>query len=190
MIALVLFVLLSAALYGTYFSVTRGSEAARERIEPLRDVRATLDMLRREVSAAYFNKDNKRLYFIVEDRDIFGKPASIIDFTTITVPRKGSAPSSDVMAVRYEPFEKEEQTFILSRKSRDLYLDVEPVRFPLTGVIEGFLVECYNGSDWVKSWNTELNGILPKAVRITMKIKGADAPVGFTAITAPRVSGS
>lgn len=190
LIALVLLVLLSTALYGTYFSVIRGSEAARERIEPLRDVRATLDMMRREISSAYFNTDNKKLHFIVEDRDIFGKPASILEFTTFTVPRKGSAPSSDLMTVRYEPYEKEENTFIISRKSLDLYLTGEPVAYPLTGVIEGFLVECYDGADWVKSWNTELNGGLPKAVRITMKIKGTDTPVSFTAITVPRVTGT
>ena len=51
LIALVLLVLLSGALYGTFFSVLRGSDTARERTEQLRDVRVTLDLLRREGGA-------------------------------------------------------------------------------------------------------------------------------------------
>jgi general secretion pathway protein J len=190
LVALVLLVMLSGALYGTYFSVMRGSEAARERTEPLRDARVTLDLLRRELAAVNFDSNNKRLHFVVEDRDIFGKPASILDFTAFTVPRTGSVPSSDVMAVRYRPVEREEQTMILSRQTEDLYLDSKPLPYPLTEQIQGFLVECYDGNQWVKSWDTTLNAGLPKAVRVTLLVQGSDKPVGFTAIVVPRLAGS
>lgn len=192
LIALVLLALLSGALYGTYFSVIRGSAAARERTEPLRDARVTLDLLRRELSSLYYAQGNERLHFVVEDRDIFGRPASILDFTAFTVPRSGSSPSSDVMAARYRPVRDEEDQLILSREARDLYLDVKSLPYPLTGRIEGFLVECYNGTDWVKSWDTRLNGRLPKAVRVTLLVKGDDEekPAGFTAIVVPRVGGA
>lgn len=190
LVALVLLVLLSGALYGTYFSVMRGSEASRERTEPLRDVRVALDLLRRELAAAYFDGSNTRLHFIVEDRDIFGKPASTLDFTAFTVPKSGSVPSSDVMAVRYRPVERDEQKMILSRQTQDLYLDAKPLPYPLTENIEGFLVECYDGNQWVKSWDTALNGGLPKAVRITLLVQGSDKPVGFSAIVVPRLGGA
>jgi general secretion pathway protein J len=190
LVALVLLVILSGALYGTYFSVMRGSEAAKERTEPLRDARVTLDLLRREVAAAYFDSTNKRLHFIVEDRDIFGKPASILDFTAFTVPKSGSVPSSDVMAVRYKPVEIEARKIILSRQTKDLYLDSKTLPYPLTEQIEGFLVECYDGNQWVKSWDTALNAGLPKAVRITLFLQGSDKPVGFSAIVVPRLVGT
>jgi len=186
LVALVLLAILSGALYGTYFSVMRGSEAARERTEPLRDVRAALDLLRRELAAAYFDSANKRLHFVVEDRDVFGKPASILDFTAFTVPRSGSVPSSDVMAVRYKPVEREAQQLILSRQTQDLYLDTKPLPYPLTEQIEGFLVECYDGTQWVKSWDSTLNAGLPKAVRVTFYVQGGDKPAGFSAIVLPR----
>ena len=190
LVALVLLVMLSGALYGTYFSVMRGSEVARERTEPLRDARAALDLLRRELAAVNFASNNKRLHFVVEDRDIFGKPASILDFTAFTVPKTGSVPSSDVMAVRYKPVEREEQTMILSRQTEDLYLDSKPLPYPLTEQIQGFLVECYDGNQWVKSWDTTLNAGLPKAVRVTLLVQGSDKPVGFTAIVVPRLAGT
>lgn len=192
LIALVLLALVSGALYGTYFSVMRGSEAARERTEPLRDARVTLDLLRRELSAVFYVQDNKRLHFVVEDRDLFGRPASILEFTAFTVPRSGSAPSSDVMIARYRPARDEEDRLVLSRETRDLYLDTKTLPYPLTGRIEGFLVECYNGTDWVKSWDTRLNGRLPKAVRITLLVQGDDddKPAAFTAIAVPRLGGA
>lgn len=190
LVALVLLVMLSGALYGTYFSVIRGSEAARERTVPLRDARAVLDLLRRELSAAYFDKNNERLHFVVEDRDVFGKPASILEFSAFTAPMTGSVPSSDVMVVRYRAVEQEERTVILSRQSRDLYLDTKTSPYPVTEKIEGFLVECYDGNQWVKSWDTALNPGLPKAVRITLLIQGDENPVGFSAIVVPRVGGA
>ena len=190
LVALVLLVMLSGALYGTYFSVMRGSEVARERTEPLRDARVALDLLRRELAAVNFDSNNKRLHFVVEDRDIFGKPASILDFTAFTVPKTGSVPSSDVMAVRYKPVEREEQTMILSRQTEDLYLESKPLPYPLTEQIQGFLVECYDGNQWVKSWDTTLNAGLPEAVRVTLLVQGSDKPVGFTAIVVPRLAGT
>jgi general secretion pathway protein J len=190
LIALVLLVILSGALYGTFFSVVRGSGAVREQTEPLRDVRVTLDMLRRELSATYFIKGNERLHFVVEDRDVFGKPASVLDFSAYTVPRRGNVPSSDIMEARYEPVEKEGNQIILSRRTRDIFLDVKPVSYPLTGRIEGFLVECYDGTSWVKSWDTALNGSLPKAVRITVLLPGIEKPTPFTAVIVPRVGGA
>lgn len=189
LIALVLLVLLSGALYGTFFSVLRGSDTTRERAEVLRDTRVTLDLLRKELSAAYFDKDNLRLRFVVEDRDVFGKPASTLDFTAFTVPRHGSVPSSDVMESRYETVEKEGNAIILARRTRDLFLDVKPVSYPLTGPIEGFLVECYDGTSWVRSWDTKLNGKLPKAVRITLSLPGREKPTPFTAVVVPRMGG-
>jgi general secretion pathway protein J len=71
LIALTLLVLLSGTLYGTWFTVIKGRDSASARMENLREVRTTLDMLRRELASAFYNKDNKRLHFIVEDRDSF-----------------------------------------------------------------------------------------------------------------------
>jgi len=189
LIALLILVLLAGALYGTYFSVTRASSAARERTGQLRDLRVTLDLLRRELSAAWYHSANTRLHFVVEDRDVFGKPASTLEFTAFTVPRQGSVPCSDVMTVRYRPLEREENSLILSRQTRDLYLDSKTEPYPLTGKIEGFLVECHDGNAWLKSWDTALNGRLPKAVRVTITVRDDNGPMSFNALVLPRVSG-
>ncbi len=186
LVALMLMVILTGALYGTYFAIVKSRDRAYADLEPLRDVSATLDLVRREIDSAYYNKNNKRLRFVVEDRDTFGKPSSTLDLTAITTPLAGSLPSSDLIEVRYEPAEKDGK-LLLTRKETDVYLDAKPSPYPQMDEIQGFLVECYDGNTWVKSWDTSLNNGLPQAVRITLTIKEGDRTSDFSVIAVPRM---
>lgn len=182
LVALMLLVILSAALYGTYFSLMRGRDSAATAIEERREISSTLDRLRREISASYFNTQNPRLHFVVEDRDNFGKPASTLDFTAIAPPRTDGLTASDQVQLVYRP-EEMEQKLTLMRQARDLYSTIDPFPYPQMEELEGFLVECYDGSKWVRSWDTRLNaGQLPKYVRITIRMREGDKPVDFSAI--------
>lgn len=182
LVALLLLVILSGALYGTYFSLMRGRETAVAKMDGRRELSTTLDQLRRELSAAYFNTANTRLRFVVEDRDFFGKPASTLDFTAIAPPRSDQLTASDQVRLTYKAMEKE-QKLLLARQARDLYVTVDPLPYPQMEELEGFLVECYDGTKWVKSWDTKLNaGQLPKFVRVTIMVKEGEKSVGFSAI--------
>lgn len=189
LVALSLLVILSGALYGTYFSVTAAREKGGVRMEERREISSTMGRLHSEIASAFFNTNNlknNRLLFKVEDRDSFGKPASLIAFTAIGAPRLDPVPSSDLTLVSY--FVREEEGVLtLVRESRDPYLDtkVKSYPYPVIDVIEGFLVECYDGGKWVKSWDSapSFNGHLPKAVRISITMKGGEV---FTTIATPK----
>jgi general secretion pathway protein J len=185
LVALALLVILTGALYGTYFSVTAAREKGGARIEARRELSTTLGTLHQEIASAFFGK-NKLLHFVVEDRDSFGKPASLLEFTFVTPPRLSAAPTSDLSLVRYAVQDKE-GVLTLTREARDPYLDtgVKTLPYPVMEVIEGFQVECYDGGKWVKSWDTALNGHLPSNVRITLTLKGGEV---FTTIATPRIS--
>lgn len=188
LVALALLVILTGALYGTYFSVTAAREKGGARIEQRRELSTTLGNLHNEIASAYFNKTNKLVQFVVEDKDSFGKPASLLQFTSIAAPRISPAPASDLTQVRYSVQEKE-GVLTLTRESRDLYLDasVKTLPYPVMDVVDGFLVECYDGNKWVKSWDTApgFNFGLPKSVRVTVTLKGGEV---FTTIASPRIS--
>ncbi len=182
LVALMLLVILSGALYGTYFSLVRGRDIAVAKMDARRELSATLDQLRRELSATRYNSANPRLHFVVEDRDSFGKPASTLDFTAIAAPRSDTLIASDQVQLVYKSEEKE-QKLLLTRQARDLYVTVAPLPYPQMEELEGFLVECYDGTKWVKSWDTKLNaGQLPKFVRVTIMVKEGEKSVGFSAI--------
>ncbi len=187
LIAIALLVLLSGTLYGTFFAVMKGRDSASARMENIREVRTTLDMLRRELASTFYKKDNKRLHFVVEDRDTFGKPASSLDFTTVTISLAGTVPTSDIAALRYNTVEKDGK-IQLTREETDPYLHNRPVTYPQMEALQGFLVECYNGNDWVKSWDTALNNGLPKAVRVTLTVQDGEQKQDFSAVTNLRVA--
>lgn len=186
MVALVLLVILTGALYGTYFSVMSARERGGVRIEERRELSTTLGRLHNELSSTFFNKTNNRLHFVVEDRDSFGKPASVLAFTSVTPPRVDPAPASDLTLVSYSVKETE-KVLSLVREARDPYLDtkVKSFPYPVMDEIEGFLVECYDGGKWVKSWDTALVPRLPDSIRVTVTMKGGEV---FTTIATPRLS--
>lgn len=194
LIALALLVILAGALYGTYFSVVAAREKGGSRMEERRELSTTLGKLHDELSSVFYkapiagDQKTQRLHFVVEDRDSFGKPASLLQFTAFAPPRIDPAPASDVKVVRYSVQEKEEdQVLTLAREARDLYLDtsVKSIPYPMVDRLEGFLVECWDGSKWVKTWDTALNSKLPQKVRVTLTLKSGEA---FSTIAAQRMA--
>src|SRR6266545_2201874 len=119
LVAMSLLVILSAALYGTYFSLMRGRETTVARMEARRELSTTLDQLRRELSAAFFDTNNTaqkpKLHFVVEDRDFFGKPASTLDFTAIAPPRSGSLTASDQVRSEEHTSELQSLAYLVCR---------------------------------------------------------------------------
>lgn len=193
LIAVALLGILSAALYSSYFTVLRARERAGAGMEARRELGATLDLLRREVSSAIFSRSDKRLRFVVEDRDNFGAPASNLELTTLTPLAGTPRQESGISVVRYGLKEKDKR-LILTRRERDFLVDAAAAApataYPQMERISAFLVECYDGSKWVKSWDTALNGGLPKLVRITVRVTENGKDAEFTVLATPRVSGT
>jgi general secretion pathway protein J len=191
LIALALLGILAGTLYSTYFTLIKGRESAAEGMEARRELRTTLDLLRRELNSVFYrtvqNGTKNRLNFQVEDRDIFGKPASKLAFTTIAPPQAGGQTVSDQVDLVYEIVERDKK-MILSRQAKDHYHSAEAERYPQMENIEGFLVECLSGDKWVKVWDTTLNSALPKAIRVTVTVKEGDASNSYSILATPRIT--
>ena len=189
LVALALLVILSGALYGTYFSLMRGRETAAAKMDERRELSETLDRLHREISAAFYHASDNRLHFVVEDRDYFGKPASTLDFTAIAPPRGDSVPASDQVQLVYKTVEKDKK-LLLARQEKDIYATIDPPQYPQMKELEGFLVECStDGSTWVRTWDaTRLNGNrIPRYVKVTIMLKEGEKTVNFSTIAITRV---
>ena len=190
LITVVLLSILSAALYGSYFSVIRARDRASSGMESRRELGATLDLIRREVSSVMFKLDkaDKRLRFVVEDRDNFGAQSSTLELTTLAPPTVLDRSESGIVTVKYQIAEKDKK-LILTRQERDLFSEETAVpAYPQMEQISSFLVECYDGSKWVKSWDTAINNRLPASVKITVQIEEEGRLVPFSMLSAPRVS--
>lgn len=191
LIAVVLLGILAGALYGSYFSVVRARERAATGMESRRELGATLDLIRREFSSVKYVRSDKRLHFVVEDRDNFGVPSSTLELSTLTAQTDLSRSESGIVMVRYRMADKDGKR-TLTRQERDLVFDgpaAVPV-YPQMERISAFLVECYDGSKWVRSWDTSINGTLPKALKVTVQVEEEGRPVEFSVFATPRISGS
>ena len=190
LIAVVLLGILSTALYGSYFTVIRARERASSGMESRREQGATLDLIRREVSSALFNSTDKRLRFVVEDRDNFGVNSSTLELTTLAPPNMLTSRESGIVAVTYRIADKG-KIRTLTRQERDVFFEeVGALQvYPQMEQISSFLVECYDGSKWVKTWDTAINRTLPKIVRVTITVEEEGKPVQFTMLSTTRVSG-
>lgn len=189
LIAVVLLGILTAALYASYFGVIRARDRASAGMESRRELGATLDLIRREVSSALYNRSDKRLRFVVEDRDNFGAQSSTLELTTLAPPSGQNRSESGIVAVVYKMAEKNKKRS-LTRQERDLISEEVAVpAYPQMEQISAFMVECYDGSKWVKSWDTAINWALPKSVRVTVQIEEEGKPQQFTVLSVPRVNG-
>lgn len=179
--------IIAAALYSSYFTVLRARERVSLGMESRRELAATMDLLRREIAASVYSRSNKRLCLVVEDRDRFGRPASTIELTTMVPKQSQGRKESGVVNVRYRLIEKEKR-LILTRRERDSMIGAtEAAEYPQMEEISSFLVECYDGSRWLKTWHTELNGSLPKMIRVTLQVDEGGKPVEFSMLSAPKI---
>ena len=191
LIAVVLLGILTAALYGSYFGVIRARDRASTGMESRRELGATLDLIRREISSATYSGTDKRLHFVVEYRDNFGTQSSTLELTTLAPPAVGQERrESGIVIVTYRIAEKNKKR-ILIRQERDLFSEEKEIpAFPQMETISSFLVECFDGSKWVKSWDTSINRALPQNVRVTVTFEEEGKPVEFSVLSLPRVTGS
>lgn len=206
LIAVVLLGILSAAVYGSYFTVLRARERASEGMEARRELGSTLDLIRREIAAATFydqSDKSRRSRFIVEDRDNFGKPASTLEFTTLTPQSSQGRKESGMVVVQYRMVDKDKQR-ILVRREQDIFFATADTKdatevnvkdakgyYPQMERISSFLVECYDGSKWAKTWNTNpaQNINLPRMVRITVQVEEDGKPAEFSVLAPIQVKG-
>jgi len=191
LIAVVLLGILSSALYASYFGVIKARDRASSGMESRRELGATLDLIRREVSSTQYRSraTDKRLRFVVEDRDNFGVSSSTLELTTLAPPAGQTRSESGIVVVTYKMAEKDKKR-ILTRQERDLFSeDTTIYAYPQMEQISAFLVECYDGSKWVKSWDTAINMRMPNSVRVTVQVEEEGKPVQFTMLSMPRVNG-
>jgi len=187
LLALTLLALLTSTLYFSYFTLFRGRESSLAAMDSRRELRGTMDQLRRELSSVLYRRGDKRLHFVVEDRDLFGKPASSLSFTAVAPPEAGGMAVSDQVELRYAIVEQSGR-MVLSRQAKDIHAPGDPLRYPQIERVEGFLVECLSGNKWVRSWGTAINMNLPGAVRVTIRILEDDKPAEYSVIATPRIN--
>lgn len=180
-IALVALSIILTSIYGAFFladSATKGGESSMTRLQ---EARTTLDYMRREIESALFSPEQAYTSFKLEDRDIYGRQASRLAFTTQTPTTMG------LVSVTYY-INESDRKFTLMKELRRPFgkpsTEIEPE--DIAEEIDFFMVEV-RGADgkWVKTWDATTSGKLPEEIKITIGVKIKERVVSLFEFASP-----
>jgi general secretion pathway protein J len=147
LIAITLLAILMAALYATFFTANRAASAGTDVLQRTQELRAALDLLRREVEAS-IPQDRSSNTFEIKDRDVFGQKTSRFEFSTFVSPGPGAA------HLEYYVIERKDHKLDLMKSYRPAYAPPEAARSAV--VIEdvvSFDIQGSNGRNWQTTWS-------------------------------------
>ncbi|MBI5827374.1 MAG: prepilin-type N-terminal cleavage/methylation domain-containing protein [Deltaproteobacteria bacterium] len=179
-----------AALYATFFSVLRSRDAVDRALERSAEIRRFLDRFTGEAHSAFFSVNNPLTSFAGEENYKLGAPSSELSFTSFNYPaREGARPASDLVYIRYFVEKSDSGIYTLFRESANPFAAQKGGAFKVEAVedIDGFEASFYNGKDWVKAWDSVLEGRPPEAVRAVVRIREGQDVSEFSAIARVKV---
>ncbi|MBI5050377.1 MAG: prepilin-type N-terminal cleavage/methylation domain-containing protein [Nitrospirae bacterium] len=197
LLSLVLLTIILGAVYSSFFTVQRAIERFDGVSLKYHEARTALDIIRREVEGAFLSElrtqnspaslreagqAELRTYFLIEDRDIFGKTASRLRLTAFTSTGSGL---SDIS------YSVEEKNGMLKLAKTAVPAAISPLQneFPVEIIdgIEGFTVETFFNNKWVRTWNTAQTAKLPDTVRISIAFDDRGKKVTLTEYAHPKI---
>ncbi|MCX7793127.1 MAG: prepilin-type N-terminal cleavage/methylation domain-containing protein [Thermodesulfovibrionales bacterium] len=177
LVALAIASIISVALFSIYISIENNLSQIEGRSLRFQEARNLLEMLSREISSAYLNRDDQRTFFVIKDRDIFGKPASVLSFTAFK--------ERGLMSINYEVKERDKRLIIV--KIEGPAFRQERMEAEIIEDIEGFLVEIPDKGNPLRTWDSELTKRLPERIRITIRININQRKIELTETVFPRL---
>ncbi len=181
LISLAILSVILAAVYGTFFLAQRAVEGMDESLIRIQEARRALDILRCELESAYFREADPHALFQIKDRDMYGRSASHLAFTTFSGLRPGLSKISYYV-------EERDGTLHLYKK-----VDLVPQASEGTEGVEiiehmdAFSIEGKYQDQWVKTWDTGIINTMPEEIRISLEVRLKDRMVRLSEIALPRI---
>ncbi|HXX56653.1 MAG TPA: prepilin-type N-terminal cleavage/methylation domain-containing protein [Thermodesulfovibrionales bacterium] len=170
LIALAIFSVVIAALYGTFFFSEKAVDAVGDSLLRLQEARSLVDTLKRELESAFYDStltSNNKSYtvFKIDDRDYYGKQASQVLFTSFSPLLPGLARITYIV-------EETDGKLTLKKKIISAFAQKDETKsVELMEEIDSFTIEAKFGDKWVKTWDTALTKKQPDEIRISLKIR-------------------
>ena len=177
-LAIALSALLLTIVYWTYFSINKSVDAATESQEALDTGRILSELIKRDIRSI----SPARYSLVGKNSVVWNNSFGELEFVTNAL---SAADPKRLRRVGYALVlsDNDEKTFV-RRESTDLsdLLDKSPPDYPpkvfeVSTIIAGFLVEFYNGSDWVQAWDSGVTGQMPTQIRVTIDVSDAKGKI-------------
>ncbi len=183
LVAVVILSIVLAAIYSTFFLSHRAIEAMDESLLKLQESRKAIDILMRELDSAFYRPDEGDTFLKILDRDIYGKQAAKLTFTTFTTLRPGLSRISYYI-------EDKDGKLNLFKKIDSSYGKERTEGIDIIEDLEAFTVEVMYNDRWVKTWDTDITKSMPSKIRISLSIMIKGKKVNIFDVSQPRVDKS
>lgn len=160
LLAIAILAVVLAALYSTFFMAQKAMSGLDESLLGMHELRTALQAMQAETEAAFPAEEYP---FTVKDRDIYGKQASVLSFSTFA----SSGPG--LSRVSYYVEEKDGVLTLYKEISPAYDEKAEAVSAPIIEGIEAFTVEVQDGDKWARTWNS-FGMPVKLSISITVKI--------------------
>jgi general secretion pathway protein J len=165
LLALSLVSVILAALYSSFFLSKKAIDAADGPLLRLQESRALLDIMKREIEAAFYDKTRSYTAFKLEDQDFDGREASRLTFTTFTPGFPGLA------KVEYRAVESDGRISLVKKVISAYARSADAKDIELIEDIESFTVEIRYADKWVKTWDNSQAGGIPGELKISIRLR-------------------
>ena len=177
LLALAIFSIILTVLYSSLFVSHKALEGSDAALLTLHELRTAMDRIQREVEAALPEKDDK-YPFRVRDRDIFGRQASQLEFTT----HLSAAPGPSMVSYYIE--QVEDKLVLLKRSSPAFGGQGSKRAAEILDEVNSFTVEANEGGMWLKTWQSKK---LPEELRITISVPYMGKDLTLTKTIRPKI---
>ncbi len=165
LIALSLVSVIFAALYSTFFLSRKAVDAVDDSLLRLQESRAVLDVMKREIESALYERNKSYTVFKLEDEDCNGTQVSRITFTTFSQGHPGLA------RVEYRVVEHEGRLTLVKSLNSAYARSADTRAAELIEDLDSFAVEIRFKDLWVKTWDSALAQAKPEEIRVSIKVK-------------------
>ncbi len=180
LVSMAILVIIMAALYSAYTTNVEAIQIARQNGEVHQMARIVLDRMTKDLQSALIQlsvpSDKIRLGLVGEDREVDGRRADRVDFTTVThLPLTEKGPASDLCEIGYLIEEdSEDKIFVLFRRD-DPSVDEDftkggSLQEMARNVLEFNLTYQDPGGEESDKWNT-LEGMPASGLPVLIKVR-------------------
>jgi general secretion pathway protein J len=183
LIAVAILSIVLTAIYSTFFLSYKAIDGMDESMLKLQESRMAIDILKRELDSTFYRGNDTNTLLKIQDRDINGKQASQLTFTTFSPLRPGLSRISYYI-------ENKDGKLNLFKKLGLPYGKEETEGFDIIENLEAFTVEVLYNDRWVKTWDTDVTKSIPGEIRIGLSIMIKGNKMTIFDVSRPRVDRS
>lgn len=180
LLAITIMAMVMSMIYGMLLSTLKARDQISAYTQANRLGPTILNLITDDLSAMYFYSFKDSFFTGKRNGDL----SSLHFITSIDskIPESEDGVQSDICEVGYYCIPNpENRDFLNLYRREDFFLDEEPLKggtgVLLSSEIRSFLIEFYNGSEWIEQWDHTQEKKLPKGIRVELVLKAPSTEV-------------